>query len=104
MVSPAAVYDYLGTETPSVVQVAAHLDAVTLAVHAYTRGNGFDPLNGEPGPDLAAVIVSAASRSVSNPTHTDGQTIGGVTERPGAFTGWTLPELAVLNGYRRRAA
>ena len=35
---------------------------------------------------------------------TEMMAIDDYTTRPGRFTGWTLPELAVLNGYRRRAA
>ncbi len=72
--------------------------------HTYTRGAGFDPITGDPGDDLAAVILTSAGRTYVNPAHTQQETIDDYTVRHAAFTGWTLPELAVLNTYRRRAA
>ncbi|MDP9498112.1 MAG: hypothetical protein M3P46_10755 [Actinomycetota bacterium] len=90
--------------------------AVTLLVRAYTRGRGFAAgtttatVNGTPvtvhsmEADLAAVIVSAAARLYSNPELTVRVEAGSHSEVPGTFRGWTLPELAVLHRYRRRAA
>ncbi len=72
--------------------------------HTYTRGAGFDPITGDPGDDLAAVILTSAGRTYVNPAHTVQETIDDYTVRHAGFTGWTLPELAVLNTYRRRAA
>jgi hypothetical protein len=85
---------------------------------SYTRGNGFDP-DGHPLPDIAAVIVMATARLAANPNQVhqqvpvDGVDVpvahdgGTVTEatvlaNTGAFYGWSLAELAVLNRYRQR--
>lgn len=80
----------------------AHLTTATAMVAAYVRDNGFDEL-GIPGDDLAAVIVSCAARGYANPTHDTLTAVDDAQSRPGTFKGWTLPELAVLHRYRRRA-
>lgn len=92
----------LGAGSLSVEQVTAQLGTVTAMVKAYVRGNGFT--GDVPATDLAAVIVSATARAVSNPAHAEHLAAGPFTVRPGSFNGWTLPELAILHGYRRRAA
>ncbi len=102
MVSPTAVYDFLGTEEPPTAQVVAHLDTITAMARTYVRGVGFDPVTGEPAADLAAVITTATARLIVNPEQL-GYDVGGVGYRSG-FVGWSLAELAVLNAYRRRAA
>lgn len=102
MVDVAAVYDYLWDETLPTMQVLAHLNTVTAMVKAYTRGQGF--IGDVPAADLAAVIVTCAARMLGNPQLSEMTAIDDYTERPGRFIGWTLPELAVLNGYRRRTA
>lgn len=78
---------------------------VTAQVRAYTRDNGFS--GDQPAPDLATVILTGAARVVSNPenlrsehTQLDGASIE--VQRQ-VIDGWTLPELAILNRYRRRA-
>ena len=100
MVSPTAVYDFLGTEEPPTVQVLAHLETVTQMVKAYTRGQGF--VGDTPAADLAAVIVTVTARLLTNPEQL-GYVVGGVGYRSG-FVGWSLAELAVLNAHRRRTA
>ncbi len=40
----------------------------------------------------------------TNPAATEMTSIDDYTVRYAAFNGWTLPELAVLNTYRRRTA
>jgi hypothetical protein len=82
-------------------QVQSHLDTATAMVRAYVRENGF--LGGEPTEDLAAVIISSAARLHRNPTLDRTQSAGPFTHTPGTFNGWTLPELAILHRYRRRA-
>ena len=79
-----------------------HLPVVTAMVKAYVRSNGFDEL-GEPADDLALIIVSSCARLVVNPEHTVSQEIGTFSIRQAVFNGWTLPELAVLHRYRKRA-
>lgn len=105
--APVDVTDFLGKDPPALDdthQISKHLDTVTAMVKAYTRGAGFDPGTGEPGDDLALVIVSSVARLVTNPSHTVSESVGPFAVRQAVFTGWTLPELAVLHRYRRRLA
>ncbi len=101
---PEDVAAFLGRSGDSAVTALAqsHLPIVTEMVRAYTRGKGFDE-SGEPGEDLAAVIVSSCARLVTNPEHTREQTTGPFSIRQGIFNGWTLPELAILHRHRKRA-
>ena len=105
MTAPTAqeVADYLGRgDDANVVALAGtHLPIVTATVERYVRGRGFE--FGIPDEALAAVIVSSAARSVVNPSLTEYQATGPFMIREGTFKGWTLPELAILNSYRRRA-
>jgi len=80
------------------------LRVATDVVFSYTRGQGFNAVTGAPGDDLAAVVLTSAARIYVNPTHNQQETVDDYTVRFAAFTGWTLPELFVLNTYRRRAA
>ena len=80
------------------------LKVATDVVRTYTRGEGFNILTGAPGDDLAAVVLTSAARIYVNPTHNQQETVDDYTVRYAAFNGWTLPELAVLNTHRRRAA
>lgn len=92
---------FLGQATsPQTLQLAAQaVPVVTLMAKAYTRDQGFT--GGEPNDEIAAVITMAAGRLVTNPEQLD-VTVG-MTGVRGAFQGWNLAELAVLNRYRRRA-
>jgi len=105
MVLPLDVARYLGKGDDTTVAALAeeHLPVVTTMVKRYVRGNGFD-VAGNPDQDLAAVIVSATARAMSNPEHTVSQSVGAFQIRQGIFDGWTLPELAILHTYRRRTA
>ena len=96
---------FLGTEaTPAFAKKAdSHLEVVSTMVWAYTRGNGFDEAR-RPNDVVAAVIVSATARLMSNPDLTRQQSVGQFQTTHGQFNGFTLPELAVLHLYRRRAA
>lgn len=102
---PEDVADFLGRGgDPKVVSLAGtHLPIVTAFVRAYTRGNGFDPALG-PNDDLAAVIVSATARLVTNPEQSQRVQVADYAESPAVLNGFTLPELAVLHRYRRRTA
>ena len=87
---------------PTVVaQAEAHLPIVRTFVAAYVRDVGF--VAGLENDALAAVIVSATARLVANPTQARQYGVGDYSEHPGLLNGWTLPELAVLHRYRRRA-
>lgn len=100
------VADFLGRgdDFALVTLAGAHVPVVSAMVKAYTRGAGFDPMLGTPDDALVAVIVSCAARSVTNPEQARQVTVSDYSESPGLFAGWTLPELAILHTYRRRAA
>lgn len=87
---------------PNADQADAVISVVKAMVSAHTRGEGFT--EGEPNDELGAVILSASARLIAN-------TAGLSNEAMGAFQigygrgdfGFTLPELMVLNRYRKRA-
>lgn len=109
IVSPSDVAGFLGEAGNAQVEALAaqHIPYVTAAVKAYTRGKGFDTQFGhnDPEPDLALVITAATARMVKNPEQDKNvsRTSGPFTETRAPFLGWTLPELAILHRYRRRA-
>lgn len=81
-------------------QATAILGIVTSMCKSYVRGQGFS--DGIPNDELAAVIVTAAARLLSNPRGLlmdEAKGPESVSYRS-AFTGWTLPELFVLNRFR----
>ena len=89
--------------------IDAAVNQITMLAKAYTRGNGFaaslySPF-AVPNDEIAAVIVLAAARLVSNPRQIAVDIPSGAasTSFRGAFDGWTTAELAALNRYRRRA-
>jgi hypothetical protein len=84
-------------------QASAVLGIVTSMAKSYVRGQGFS--GGVPNDELAAVILTAAARLLSNPRgllidETEGPS--SVSYRS-AFTGWTVAELFVLNRFRVRS-
>lgn len=88
---------------PGVLALAdAHLPIVEAFVHGYTRGRGFGE-DGRPVAPLEAVVISATARLTANPEQVAAYTVGDYSERPAVLAGWTLPELAVLHRYRKRA-
>ena len=105
MAEPVAadVAAFLGRsgDAATVTLAETHLPVVLAMVKAYTRGRGFT--DGVPVDDLALIIVSSCARLVVNPEHTVEQTTGPFSIRQAVFNGWTLPELAVLHQYRKRA-
>jgi len=87
---------------PTVIALAdSWLPVVTELARTYTGGRGFDHWTGPPNVAIGAVISVATARLVANPEQipTD---VGAVSVR-GGFAGWTLPELSVLNRYRKRS-
>lgn len=96
------------TATPkALAQADEHLATVTVFVYGYTRGRGFTEAEaGAPVPawDLRHVILTAAARSMSNPTQLRQYTVGDYNESPAALSSWSLVETAVLHRYRKRAA
>lgn len=104
-VNPDDVRAYLGMQPDQLpdAKVQATLNVVEPMVRAYTRGNGFDSF-GMPNEAIAAVIISATGRLITNPTALVMEAVGAHSYRAGVFDGWTLPELAILHLYRRRTA
>jgi hypothetical protein len=78
------------------------VEVVTEYVRAYTRDEGFDH-DGYPLAPVASVIKSASVRMAVNPQYVKRQSAGSQSVTPSILDGFTLPELAVLNRYRRRA-
>lgn len=103
VVTAQQVADYLGRgDDPALVALAAqHVAIVSAFVSAYTRGRGF--LAGVPADDLAGVILTVTARSVVNPEQVIREQSADYSVTP-AVAGFSLPELFVLNGYRRRTA
>lgn len=91
-----------GDDTALVDLAERHLPLVTAQVRAYTRGRGF--IANDPADDLALVIIAATTRSVVNPQGLRAENLGTFSVQYQVTQGWTLPELAILHGYRRRAA
>lgn len=106
MPTAADVLAFLGRPGDTTLTGVAEnaIPVITVMVKAYTRGNGFDAY-GEPDEDLESVIVTASARMASNPSGLATDETAGPFSRSirGAFNGWTLGELAVLNRYRVRA-
>jgi len=98
------VAEFLGrSDDPALATLAgSHLPVVTAMVKAYVHGAGFT--GGDPADDLALVIIAATARLTANPELTRESTIDDYSTKRTVFAGWTLPELAVLHNYRRRAA
>lgn len=96
------------TDAALEAQANVHVKVVTNAVMAYTRGKGFSPgfMDGVGmlHPVLASVIVSAAARSLANPTASKRVEAGSYSEAPGSFAGFNLWELKALDGFRKTAA
>ena len=80
-----------------------HLMIVRAFVYSYTRGRGFTDLDlMRPISLIESVIVSACMRLTPNPEQLESYTAGDYSERGARLQGFSLPELAVLNNYRRR--
>jgi hypothetical protein len=96
--------DLLGRQITA-EQGGAVLSVVTAMARAYTRGQGFT--NGVPNDDIAAVILSAASRLCTNTISAQVTTYEVHGPDAVRFEGkefaWSMAELYVLNRWRRRA-
>lgn len=97
------VVRYLGREgdQQALSLAGEHVRVVTTFVRAYVRKNGFT--EGQPNEDLADVIVSATARLVVNPEQAKRVAVDDFSQTFTTLDGFTLPELAVLNLYRKRA-
>lgn len=105
MVTGIQVAEFLGKpgDEHLAALAAEHVGIVSAMAQAYTRGRGF--VDGEPKEDVAAVIVTATARMVSNPEQNNVSTSAGPFTRSvgKGFVGWNLAETMVLNRYRSRA-
>lgn len=103
MLTGQDIADFLGRgDDADLVSLAGlHLPVVTAFVRAYTRGNGWETENWIK-PDIEAVIKTATSRLVINPQQARRIQIDDFSQTFATLDGFTLPELAVLNLYRRR--
>lgn len=79
-----------------------HVAHVLALVHSRCRGRGFSLKVNPPviAADLAEVVLSAASRSVADPTGARRIEVGSVVTSPTPFVGFTLAEQDVLRRYR----
>lgn len=77
--TPEALASFVGGDP------AQNLTLVMELVKSYTRGRGF--ADGEPEPDVAAVILTATARLAQNPTGSAMTTVGPFTSRRAASTG-----------------
>ncbi|WP_067852158.1 hypothetical protein [Mycolicibacterium wolinskyi] len=83
-------------------QATAVIGVVKAMVSAHTRGVGFTA--DEPNDELSAVILSASARLLANTSGVVREQMGGLEVQYGsAAFGFTLPELGVLNRYRKMA-
>lgn len=107
-VEPIDVAKFLGRgdDEECIALAGVHLPVVATFVEAYTRGQGFDlvGINSIPNRMVRSVIITATSRTVGNPEQVKRYQAGDYSETPATLEGFTLPELAVLNLYRRRTA
>lgn len=96
-----------GDDTALVALAREHLRAMSALARGWTRGAGFASTApggyAECADDLAAVIVAATARLVSNPAQFKREEVDGYAVT-GGFDGFTLAEQMILNRYRRRAA
>ncbi|MFW0784864.1 hypothetical protein AAFP35_10100 [Gordonia sp. CPCC 206044] len=90
-----------GDDTDLVAVAGQALPIVTAQVRGYTRGRGFS--GDQPAADLDTVILTSTARLAANPENLRSEKIGDYEVQRQVVDGWTLPELAILNRYRRRA-
>jgi predicted xylose isomerase-like sugar epimerase len=106
----ADVARFLGrADDEALAQLAGmHIAQVSALCRSYTRGAGFmmtienDVVSARPNDEIAAVIILATARLVTNPAQVQSEEADGY-RTSGSFQGFTLPERAVLDRYRRRA-
>ena len=102
-VEPEQVAAFLGKpgDAATLATATQAIPVVTVMAKAYVRGGA----DWEPNDEIDAVIVTATARVVANPTGLSHDITAGPFAHSirGAFQGWTLAELFVLNRYRKRA-
>lgn len=90
----------LGDCAPTEAVLQAAVNAIKSMAHAYTRGEGFD--GDLPNAEIAAVIITAASRLARNPGQLPtSEALGPFSyDVRGGFQGFNLTEQATLDRYR----
>lgn len=98
------VADFLGQgDDPALVALAGeHAMLVRAMARGYTRGRGFSDVG--VAEDVAAVILTATARLVTNPEQNKREQLHDYSVTPTPFVGWSLAETFVLDRYRRRSA
>ena len=93
---------FLG-RTVDTAQAEAIITMVTSLAESYTRGVGFE--DGEPNSQIAAVVLGASARVISNPRGIEITEARGPDSAAfrGAFGSWSVSEMYCLNRFRRRA-
>lgn len=87
-------------------QADQHASQIALIARSYTRGRGWRLDEYQTltcAEDIAAVIVNATARSLSNPEQSRRVEAGSFSSLPGNAGSWSLLEALALNAYRRRA-
>ncbi len=102
-VTPAQLGNLLG-RTVNQAQAEVIIAMVTGLAESYTRGVGFE--DGVPNSQIAAVVLGASARVISNPRGIEITEAVGPQSAAfrGAFGSWTVAELFCLNRFRTRAA
>lgn len=100
-VQPEDLEEFIGTAV-DYDRAQALIGIVTAMAASYTRSHGFN--DGEPKPDLRAVILTATARLLRD-RGVSSEAMGpfSVQYRSGFDSGWSVGELVVLNRYRQRA-
>jgi hypothetical protein len=84
-------------------QCNAALEVQLEFVAAFTRGHGFEDDQSMPG-SLRAVLISSAARLAANPLMLRAENSESYAMSSGSDGTFSSLEIAVLNGFRRRAA
>lgn len=112
VVTGQQIADFLGqgTDAATVALAGEHLRIVAAFIRNYTRGQAFATPEGEATgepyayPDVAAVLTAATARSMNNPEQAAREQVADYSIVYPVLHGFSLPELIVLNSYRRRTA
>lgn len=100
------VADFLGQgeDTAFLALAEQSVAVITAMARSYTRDRGFDE-DGTPAEAVAAVILTATARLMSNREQLPSDTTAGPFSKRtyAGFNGWSLAETFVLNRYRKRA-
>ena len=104
MITKEQLIQFTGASGPQVDAQASHaLEIAEALINGYCRGRHKN-LDGSFRPGIEQVQLTVSSRILANPEQVQvREQVGPYTYFRGeGFSGFTLPELAVLNRYRKR--